>query len=681
MKKISVSLFFSMCLFFVHAQHLLHKIPADASFVMRYAGEKMIQKMPMGKLDDYRYAKLELLKLFGIDSTLTLESTGINFATEAYQYYCKKDSTANLFVTMVALNDSAKFNAFILSRHAEKPADTINGYQLLRMRNDTYLGWNGKFAMLVNATEIYRSYRYDDVRVTNAMRDSAVTTSVDSFKMAIDSFAIVRDEEVVTPAFDSPKVSKKKKSVKGTKKTSTAKNKKKKKKPVVEEEEMIFEKETIDAPPTEYDSKRYEEERIKKELALKTTVVDYYAKVFHADSLPQTILSNPSYLAYIDANSDMYAWFDWQQFQQNSYNEMMNYGLGSYFFRNMHIRMDELTKNYGYKMAMNLYFENDRVRTNFKAIPTSAEMAGIMNETYSTHQSPAMLKHLTPNPLAYFSNSCKTEALFKSYYSTAKSMVNMFAGGSDSAGNDVGSLVADIMEIMIDEKAIADVLPGNFMMVLHDLKPKKVSYTTYAYDSNFNYTEVRVMKTELSPAVTAVFETKNEKIINKIFKVIKRAQKMDSAKIYLQQVDDHFELALGDSSLVSRVYYQAKNGQFIITTEKEQLGDVDFKTDMETERAILNNNFAARFDMKKIVDRVGGMDLKEDQQNFQRYFIENFKNVQMEGKMRNGVSETNIIFNIDGKHNNGLQYIFDVIEFYLETREKEKANANLTMLN
>jgi hypothetical protein len=670
-----------LCLFVInlHAQTLMNKVPKDALFVARFAGASMTQKVSVEKMDQYKYVKENLAKLLHVDSAFMISKMGINFNGEAYQYYFKKDSSANIFATLVPLQDAKAFSSFIDSRNMVATEVHKNNFKYVHLNKNQFLGWNDSMVSIIVVLPIEKpyEYRYNQTDVDSAV---AATTAVDSFKMTIDSFAIVKDEEVGYYPPPPPK-GKKQAKKKGKKGTTTSK-KKKKKLPVVDEEVYDEVREYPDETTYERNQrlKRQEEEEKKKQLASTNIAVGFFDNLFASSTTESSIANNAYYTKLIDSKSDMFIWFDVEKYQAESYDALMNGVLYRMIGGARYFHPEELMKNYGYKMGCNMFFEKETIHAQFKSISTDAETVSIFNELYTTKQSPQMIKHLNPNHLAYISSSLKSETLFKSYYSNVKSVINAFTGGADSAGNDVGSMVADISEILFDEKAFSDILPGNALFILHELKPKKVSYTTYEYDSAFNYKDVKKVKTELSPAFSAIFETKNEKIINKIFKVIKRLRQKDSTGITFANMGNAFDLFLGDSAFISHIYFQAKDGQFIFTTEKEQLNSPNYLVEKEIEQSILANSFSMQIDLKQIVEKVGNMELEKSVKSFQKYFFENLKKASIESAWKDGMMQSDLKFHIDGKHANSLEYLLNIAEYFFDTNEKEKNRANLTML-
>ncbi len=118
----------------------------------------------------------------------------------------------------------------------------------------------------------------------------------------------------------------------------------------------------------------------------------------------------------------------------------------------------------------------------------------------------------------------------------------------------------DLLEIMIDEKAIAELMPGNMMMVLHDMKTKTVTYTDYTYDDNFKSTEIKKTREELSPNFTFVMETKKEAFLKKLARLpLKYVKKK---KIKYKDKGGYYELSFDpEKDPISSLYFMVKNGK------------------------------------------------------------------------------------------------------------------------
>lgn len=126
----------------------------------------------------------------------------------------------------------------------------------------------------------------------------------------------------------------------------------------------------------------------------------------------------------------------------------------------------------------------------------------------NSKQSNGLVNYVNPDNIGYFSMSINTEAMANYYYTYMKKYLANIYGTKDYA--DIMDLYIDLLEIIIDEKAIAELLPGNYLFVMHDMKPQIVNYTDYEYDDEFNRKEVKKTRKELSPDFTFALETRRE---------------------------------------------------------------------------------------------------------------------------------------------------------------------------
>jgi hypothetical protein len=87
-------------------------------------------------------------------------------------------------------------------------------------------------------------------------------------------------------------------------------------------------------------------------------------------------------------------------------------------------------------------------------------------------------------------------------------------------------LVMETMKIVLDEKAITKIAPGNGIFVLNELKSKTVEYTDYEYDDDYNEKEVKKTKEIAVPNFTFAFATENEGYWNRIFDLLATNKKL-----------------------------------------------------------------------------------------------------------------------------------------------------------
>ncbi len=71
------------------------------------------------------------------------------------------------------------------------------------------------------------------------------------------------------------------------------------------------------------------------------------------------------------------------------------------------------------------------------------------------------------------------------------------------------------LEIALDEKAIAEVMPGDHLVVVNGLRKFKKDYIDYTYDDDYNATEVKKTKEETLPVFIWMFTSKDQRLIKK----------------------------------------------------------------------------------------------------------------------------------------------------------------------
>lgn len=118
------------------------------------------------------------------------------------------------------------------------------------------------------------------------------------------------------------------------------------------------------------------------------------------------------------------------------------------------------------------------------------------------------------------------------YYGFAFNTQNLWEGLKDLTYPIIDSIPAtmqlfstssDVLDILIDEDAIYDLIPGNAMVAVTGIRPFETSYVTYEYDEDFNSTEVVKTREEYLPEFSFMLSTESEGDMRKIAKLMERA--------------------------------------------------------------------------------------------------------------------------------------------------------------
>ena len=643
MKKTITLLFFAAPCCSGKAQSLLNKVPANAVMAVKYSGDNLSKNVPLKKLGSYNFVKNNLYKMLKIDSLESLESTGINFAQDACQYVTMDDSCIN-FTSLFSISNKEQFLKLVqASYHAEMKPVMKNGFEFLGISGNTYIGWNDKQAVLV-----YSNYQnkgnYYDYKYSTAAADSAVAivdsaASDSAVQAAVDS-AVAAVKAAADSAAKANEIKKGKsiKKQKETAKTKTSKGKTKKtapkKKAPVQEEEKI--EEIVEAPIGEYNydttgqaaREAWEKEQDKYYAAKQSKNADSIINiVFNSNNA--SIETEPSYKKTIDPAANVSVWLNYDNLLYQYWNYIFKGWRSIVHYPSPSAKYADNSQNKGFRTGMNIYFEKDKMRMEQKMFTPDEQMAAIGRDVYNSRQSPALAGLINPGHIAYLSASINTEAMANYYYKLIRQYLGKYPYTREHA--DMIDVYMDFLEIIIDEKAIAEVMPGNMVMVLHNMKTKTVTYTDYTYDENFKATEK----------------------------------------------GGYYELSFDEGKYpLSSLYFIVNGGRAIITSSKEvvdmALANKSYELDAASKNSVLNNNMAMRIDTKKMIQQINPQLTSGASKKISQYFEDNMSDVKMEGGIKDGMMYSTATMGITGNHANSLEFFFNMIDEVNSIMEKDK---------
>lgn len=678
MKKITtlIAIFSAACIA-GNAQNLLSKVPLDASLVIKYSGDNLSKNVPLKKLDSYNFVKDNLYKALKVDSITSLESTGISFEQDAYQYVTMQDSSMN-FVSLFALKNVKQFLQLVQANyHAEMKPEKKNGFEFLGISDGIYVGWNDKQAVLVYSDYQNKNNYYDHLY-------SDVKSDSTAAMVAMDSVVAAPVENMPPPPPPAPLKPKVKKAAPG-KKVPAKKAKVKKAAPKIVDEEVKPDETIIS---NSYDTTGQAEKEAKREAwekeqskyaagKQKQSADSIVNSFFNANAV--SIETEASYKKVIDPAANVSAWINYDNLMYQYWKYI--FGFGRYSSPRHYYDIDAKNfggnENPGFRSGMNVYFEKDKMRLDQKMYTPDDKIGALGREVYNSKQSASLAGYINPGNLAYLSASINTEAMANYYYKLIRQYLNSAPFTRDNS--EAVDVYMDFLEIIIDEKAIAEVMPGNMVMVLHDMKTKTVTYTDYTYDDNFKSTEVKKTKEELSPNFTFVMETKKEAFLEKIAKLPLKYAKKENFNY--KSKDGCYELVFdADKYPISSLYFMVKNGRAIVTTNKEvidmTLNNTGYTLDAETKNSVLSNNVSMRIDTKKLIQQINPQLTSETSKKISQYLQDNMGDVKMEGGIKDGMMQGTTTMSITGNNTNSLEFFFNMIDEINNIMEKDKAEKN-----
>ncbi len=633
MKKFIVS-FILCCIVFsaTYAQEFLNIVPSNATVVVKYSGDNFSKTLPVEKLDRYGFIKNDLFKTLHFDKRTTIKNIGIDFGQDFYQYISMDDTCLN-FVSLLNIKNEAQFLKFIKTNFSATQNITVkNGYSFMPISETSYLGWNKSRAVVVNSSyqnkESYFPY-YTEMKPA----DTVVVVA----PPVADTMTEVIPEEIT--------------------------------------EEMQQREDSLQQVKDSIYNMKWELWN-QQQLMISKKQQQFAAEKIIEHSFSGNIISiknDPGYQKIIDPSAHVSFWLKTESIfsQYSNYFNRGAYGiLGSTVFQNTDTTAD-------FNTAINMYFDKDKLRMESKSFSADATMNNLMLNVMNSSQNTNLVKYVNPGNIGYFSASINTEAMANYYYPLMKKyMANMYGMNGYS---DVVDVYIDLMQIIIDEKGIAELLPGNYMFVMHDMKPQIVDYTDYEYDTEYNRKEVKKTRMELSPDFTFAIETHREDFMQKLANLPVKYAKKEGYNY--KEKGGYYELAFDTGKYpIKSLYFIVKEGKAIVTTSKEviniTLNNTGFATDAETKSSILNHNYSLNINTKRLIEKLDTQLNGDVNKKIADYLNKNMGDLKMESNVKDGMVQGTTTLNIKGNHSNSLEFFFnmiDAINNIIEQDKQEKA--------
>ncbi|GAB2825215.1 DUF4836 family protein [Ferruginibacter profundus] len=655
----------------IQAQNFLAKVPSSSSVVIKYSGDNFSKNVPIQKLDSYNFIKHSFFKMLHIDTLTSLKNIGINFEQDTYQYITTEDSSMS-FVTLLHLDNVPQFLQLIKGTYKAGMAaktEKKDGFDFLAVSPETYIGWNETMAIVVNTTYQHKKSYYDHLYSNDTISvkaDTAVAT-IEELKVEDNAYSIPPPKAAkgkVTGTQKKPMAAAKKPA---TAKGKTPAKKTAPKKVYVNENYNYRIQDSINNIKRELWEQQQDMIAKKKQQAV--------AEKIMSNTINSNITSIENEVAYkkiIDPAAHASVWINTESISSQYWNYLYR---GSYYFlHNMPKIIKDTTD--GFKSSVNIYFDKDKMRMEQKTFAADSKIAKMGNEVMNSKQNPSLVNYVNPDNIGYFSMSINTEAMANYYYTLLKKYIGGISGTDDYAA--IVDVYIDFLQILIDEKGIAELTPGNYLFVMHDMKAKTVTYTDYDYDKEFNKKEVKKTKQELSPDFTFIMETKKEGFMEKIARLpLKYAEK---EKYNYKDKGGYYELAFEEGKYpISSLYFMVKDGKAIVTTSKAvvdmTLNNTAFATDAATKNSILNNNYSLKISVIKLIEKLGPEFTTDMNKKIADYMKENMGDLTMESGMKDGMIQGTTTMGIKGNHSNSLEFFFnmmDAINSIIEKDHQEK---------
>jgi len=210
----------------------------------------------------------------------------------------------------------------------------------------------------------------------------------------------------------------------------------------------------------------------------------------------------------------------------------------------------------------NLIFNKDEIKLTTE-MKVADRLVSSYQKMYVSEMDKAFFKYFdVDDVLSYMSFSTDVAATLKEYPTMMETMYSSWAEGY-SEEIDVAT---DLISVFLDEDAIAELITGDGLIILHDVEEKEVTYKTMEYDDDFNATEIEKTKMESLPMFSIMIGSKNEKIISKLMKISRKYK-------VAEFVDGHHKIMAKDMGAPFDVYFTHRDGIAFLTNSSSRLSN------------------------------------------------------------------------------------------------------------
>lgn len=384
---------------------------------------------------------------------------------------------------------------------------------------------------------------------------------------------------------------------------------------------------------------------------LKVTI-DNRGKEFFLGKVKKSITTDPSFKMAVNDKADGTFWAS-----GNGYQALMK-AMNPYRYTNA-TKATTSISNYGH-----VYFEKDKAVAKLHT-PVDARYGSM----YSKKIDDRLLGLIKSDAIGYGVIAMNTKAWMEQLPNAYLAALETDPYTKDYM--DEFSLAADFFSIVIDEQEISELVTGDAVFVLNGLEMKEVSYQTYEYDENYNWTEVTKTKKEPVPSFSFGMTSKKPEFVNKIMNYAVK-------KGGLVKNGDYYELSEKMKKEVPfELYMGYANDVLISTTSLADLKAVlNNKTkstlDKKAQDIVANSNMTIYYNNQKLFEILPSEEISnpKDRQTFD-YVYQNTRDAFITQSFGTNEIITDLTVNIPNGETNSAKYMFQLFDKMIEIQTKK----------
>ncbi|MBD1425291.1 hypothetical protein [Sphingobacterium arenae] len=230
------------------------------------------------------------------------------------------------------------------------------------------------------------------------------------------------------------------------------------------------------------------------------------------------------------------------------------------------------------------------------------EMDKLVRPIYKNKMNRKFAKYIPENHIGYFSANFNMESYLKSF----PIMMERWGGYSLYAYQDIAGIVATAFDVILDEKAIANVIGGDHLVFINELKKVKKEYIDYEYDNDsFDYKEIKKTKDDYIPTFLWMFTSKDQRIYQKILS-------LGESKEKVMQTNGIYKIV--DTPKSEIIYVLFKNDIVFVSNDADQLSAIrtnKFRAskDRNIKKQIFSHNMTAVTHLSEIPKTINRLEI------------------------------------------------------------------------
>jgi hypothetical protein len=482
---------------------LIKQIPEDAEMIAAFNVKDIVQKANANKLNEL-LQKAGFFEKSGISASNDIKNLGVDLSQTAY-FYTRKTDSISFTEFIFSLNNKGQFEKLL--HEAGEPKAFANGYTSIGLKAGSMLVYNDRVARFISATTNTTFLDNDSIASRYGMKKVDYVARpaddedawADTTVAAVDSVAEVWDEDekpLAVPVAPPVAIAVEPDTIVASTEVYP---------PVVDiagvEAVEMHDPSYYDSLYTAYEDQNRKNDSIRNSLRDKW-LLNEAARLLSGSYKPLSIADQEKVLKnlglirlYVLRVEDLYR-------------GLMPYTTSLPYYY-MGIKLDKFKT--GYQDGLLDLVQEGNVLKLKGSVGLDKSLAEMSKRMYARKPNAKFSKYLTDKTLGFFNVNINSEA----YLREMPAYMAKYYSGLLGPQQDVVEWGLMALEIALDEKAIAQVMPGDHLVVVNGLRKFKKDYIDYTYDDDYNATEVKKTKEETLPVFIWMFTSKDQRLIKK----------------------------------------------------------------------------------------------------------------------------------------------------------------------